>query len=463
MNENELEQLKLKFEKSNLQPEKGAFHAEHPIGIYWVKNINRTLSNVIHENSSAEDKIHKIQDTNFYSGDSDDEKIKELTFQCWEKWFKKRNIVIETLDEKYQESEYYNHKKIFSKYGKMFSLDMMTKLNIVFDIEKYCPTLSKKERINVLEIGGGFGTQARLIKLKFENCRYILTDLPETLFFAYIYLRLNFPSAKIAFVSTKDEAETVLKQTDYDFILVPCFFSGCMNRELRIDLALNTRSLGEMNNKSSKYYLDLLENKVNTDYVLLLNRFLNCLDTINDGFRLKENGCFVQMGPNWKVLHCEFQPEFTCFPYNEQFIHCSEMYFIGQKTAKPENYDLAQEEYLKYWYKRFLVQPDYFRSLEVNIDKGKDGALIRLFNAIRVNKNEKHIDAMIKLLYGLEKKYMFEERPYYMDLYKEITGREHPIKWMQKRYFMAKVFNKIYLLPIIKRLWILSGFSKKTN
>ncbi|MDO8435955.1 MAG: putative sugar O-methyltransferase [bacterium] len=461
MENSELKQLKQKLDIINSRPEKDVFYSKYPLGIIWIRNIFKVLDTIIREDSTAEEKLQSVQNTVLFNVDSQNDIIKEKSFQCWDSFFKIKGIDLRALDPVFQESSYYQKKNTFVVFNKSFSLDFLRKLNLLFDIEKYCKNIS-----NFLEIGGGFGAQARLVKLKYPSSRYVMIDLPETLYFAYINLRLNFPRAKIIFPGNKEEVEKYISSQDYDFLLVPCFFSDHIsNSAPRIDIAINTSSLGEMTNRASKYYIDLLEKKLNVKCILLLNRFLNNFDPVAHPQRLQENGCFAQLGSNWKIIHWEIDPEFTNFPFHEQMLP-RELYFIADKYSEPEEPDI-KDIFLHYWYRAFDTQPTYNskHNHSICIDRGENGVLYRLVNSVRINPNPKNLDALIKYLYTLEGRFPFEERYYYMDLYRKIAGKTHPLTKKHYRTFhidrfisetkllyVEKFLNKIHLLDKFRRL-----------
>lgn len=472
MDNNELRELKQILDRINSQPEKKDFYSNYPLGVIWIKNVFKVLDKIIREDLTAKEKLQAVQSTDLFNSDSQDDVIQEKALQCWISYFSRKGIDLGSLHPSFQESPYYQRENTFVVAGKLFSLDFFTKLNILFDVEKYCGTPN-----TVLEIGGGFGAQTRLIKLKYPLSRHILIDLPETLFFTYINLRLNFPDAKIIFTKSQDEVKKYIVSQHYDFLLVPCFFGDYISDPtLKIDLVVNTRSFGEMHNKTSKYYIDLIENRLAVKYILLLNRFLNKFDPSLQPQRLQENGCYSQLGSNWNIIHWEVDPEFTNFPFFEQ-ASPGELYFIAKKCSIPEK-PYIEDIFLHYWYREFYAQSSY-SSTKYNhgicIDTGKNGVLSRLVNSVRVDPNSKNLDALIKYLHILEGKFPFEERYYYMDLYKRITGKTHPLtkKHYQPIYidrylsetrllYIEKFLHKIHLLDTARkfRWWIIKVTKK---
>ena len=55
----------------------------------------------------------------------------------------------------------------------------------------------------MVDIGGGYGALARLILLTYPNIKYCIVDIPETLFFAELFLAHEFPNKQLVYVDDK--------------------------------------------------------------------------------------------------------------------------------------------------------------------------------------------------------------------------------------------------------------------
>ena len=128
----------------------------------------------------------------------------------------------------------------------------------------YYLQIAKIPHDTVLEIGGGYGGLARIFKLANPDVRYILTDLPESLFFADVFLRANFPHATIRYAGEEGE---------FDFLLVPAHQTECLNG-LDIDVAINTGSFQEMTEDANRFWMALLQKRTNTRHLYSFNYFL---------------------------------------------------------------------------------------------------------------------------------------------------------------------------------------------
>ena len=150
--------------------------------------------------------------------------------------------------------------------GYWFDYGIIHHLKWYEEIEKYI-----KENFLILEIGGGFGSLARII-INDKKCKYFLIDLPEANLISNYYLQNYFPEKKIFNYSDyKDKSlEDVIQ--NYDIFILP---PGTLDKQnIKFDLIINARSFMEMNKKIVKEYFDLIQSKINSDgYFLNINRY----------------------------------------------------------------------------------------------------------------------------------------------------------------------------------------------
>jgi hypothetical protein len=124
---------------------------------------------------------------------------------------------------------------------------------------------------SVLEIGGGYGGLARLLRLLRKGVSYCIVDLPESLFFSFIFLKTCFPKAKFLLVERTDDFRKI-EEEDFDFILVPAHMANGLTGS-RFDLVVNTFSLGEMTQPAVDAYMKLLNNRIEATFFYSINRF----------------------------------------------------------------------------------------------------------------------------------------------------------------------------------------------
>lgn len=96
----------------------------------------------------------------------------------------------------------------------------------------------------VVEIGGGFGGLAYILKRALPRLHYVIVDLPSSMAFSAAYLAAMCPDARIAFFDGKSETQP---DADYDFLFVPHYaWPALVDYLPHADLGLNTLSFAEM-------------------------------------------------------------------------------------------------------------------------------------------------------------------------------------------------------------------------
>ncbi len=85
-----------------------------------------------------------------------------------------------------------------------------------------------KPNLQILELGSGYGGMARVLSTYKPDAKFTLIDLPESLFFAYIYLKVHFPEKRVVYVSSEDEIFDNVKTAD--FLLVPSVLAESLAR-----------------------------------------------------------------------------------------------------------------------------------------------------------------------------------------------------------------------------------------
>lgn len=102
----------------------------------------------------------------------------------------------------------------------------------------------------VIEIGGGYGALARLFTLGSPKTEYVIIDLPESLFFSYVFINANFPEHKVKFVPAYEyaqhtEADIVITQgtmQEMPFIMVQTYMSWLAAGDFKAFYSLNYQS-----------------------------------------------------------------------------------------------------------------------------------------------------------------------------------------------------------------------------
>ena len=163
--------------------------------------------------------------------------------------------------------------------GYWFDYGIIHHLKWYEEVEKYI-----KNNSFILEIGGGFGSLARII-INDKKCKYFLIDLPEANLMSNYYLQNHFPEKKI--FNYSDYKDKLLEDViqNYDIFILP---PGTLDKQnIKFDFIINSRSFMEMNKKIIKEYFNLIQSKVNSDgYFLNINRYLK--STVGEDIKFDE-------------------------------------------------------------------------------------------------------------------------------------------------------------------------------
>jgi putative sugar O-methyltransferase len=258
------------FRRTQTSESAKLFYKRFPLGSIWQWNLENTLNPIIFSDSSATEKIQAIQQTELFAVNATDVESKKLSYAAWDKYLNSRFGNWKQKANGLQES-HYREDLTFRVDGTLYSLDFLKKLNIVLEVLERFP-LDPNARF--LEIGGGFGQIGRMLRHFRPGSQYIAIDLSESLYFASIYLNLTCPNARIVWADTPEAVAAVLSESNRaDMVLIPCVFMDQLaSSGITVDAFINTSSLGEMDNATSRFYLQILQNQLRTKYAFLLNR-----------------------------------------------------------------------------------------------------------------------------------------------------------------------------------------------
>ena len=186
--------------------------------------------------------------------------------------------------------------------GRLVSNVMFYLARIVMSCLTYLPAYPK----TVLEVGGGYGAPGRMwMSNPIHNpVTYIILDIPESLFFADVFLRNQFGNQSVYYVSQSD-GQVIEAIGSHKFILCPLPYMAALEN-LEIDLVINTGSLQEMSEEWVDYYANWLD-QPNFRYFYSLNYFAQPID------RLWESGNLYspRLSSNWKALLLRLNPAFV--------------------------------------------------------------------------------------------------------------------------------------------------------
>lgn len=405
-----------------------AFAQRYPLTDLWASQNMQTLLDIIHKETDPVTKIANIQSTFMFSAYASDEEIKSRVIDWYLDYLLSQGIHLGSLDVGLQESPYSNSLNSLYREGRLLSPDFLRTLTFSLEIEKFCKL--PERRFKVLEIGAGYGGLARALKLRWAQMSYVIIDIPESLYFSSVFLRLNFPKSKCCFVTDASCLSGFIE--DFDFVFVPTILAESLAGS-EFTLFCNTASLGEMRNSVIRYWMDFVQNRVEVKYFFGLNRFLNTIhpkgQPEHQSFRLDENCCSVSFDDGWRILHWELEPPFTRCPYVETevtrnlevmaerlpkgSVHREE----NQRLSRNLVEDIARQD----WY--IYYEADNTMKLRDNVlapDLTMKGTLFALWESIRLHPNPVNVAMMLKYLSTLTRGKPFEEMFYYQDLLKSL-------------------------------------------
>jgi hypothetical protein len=217
-----------------------------------------------------------------------------------------------------------------------------------------CQSYTKDVR-KVIDIGGGHGAVARLWCLYFPVDRYVIVDLPETLYFAETALRPIFG----------DEVGYLLNEVpDTRIILVPV--DKLEQYQEACDLVINIGSMQEMNDSWINYYMNWLDN-CGARYFYSLNYAGQPVDY------LAESRCLWGPRPSnhWTTRLLDLNPAvIRVMSFNHNFLEA-----LYEKTGNPAQGRLDMWSVFR---GRTLTTATYLEGLDL-IRQHPDNADIELF------------------------------------------------------------------------------------
>jgi len=162
-------------------------------------------------------------------------------------------------------------KELYLKYNYQLEIDnkIITQymLTSLLEYEKI-KTLTKsiKRPLNILELGAGYARTANMILSLDKDVKYVIADLPPTVFFAKKNLSNSFPQKKIASafeITNKNEMMKAFKENDILFI-----FPHQINlfEKKTFDVSLAIGCLCEMEKAQIINYMKIFENYSNFLY-----------------------------------------------------------------------------------------------------------------------------------------------------------------------------------------------------
>lgn len=155
----------------------------------------------------------------------------------------------------------------------------------------------------VVELGGGYGAPARLwLRNSIAPvANYIIVDIPQSLFFADVFLSSNFGAEAVYYVEGQEPLDPALLDRHH-VILCPVGSLRAIEA-LPVDLVVNTGSLQEMSEDWVSYYMAWLDRQ-NTRFFYSLNYFAQPIGYLAESVNLWS----PRMSPEWVARMLRWNP-----------------------------------------------------------------------------------------------------------------------------------------------------------
>jgi putative sugar O-methyltransferase len=177
----------------------------------------------------------------------------------------------------------------------------------------------------ILEIGGGYGAPARLWMrnpIRAPQC-YIILDIPESLFFADVFLRAELGNSSVYYVET-DASIDIGILDHYKIVLCPLAHHTALY-QLPIDLVINTGSMQEMSEEWVNFYGGFLDRQQGR-WFYSLNYFGQPIAYLAESVNLWS----PRVGSRWTARVLRWNPAFIRMQSERNYLEA-----IYERDAQP--------------------------------------------------------------------------------------------------------------------------------
>ncbi len=294
----------------------------HRSGI-WKHNL-RSLKSHMNSKGSPIDKISKILNNHHFSSGTGTGIKKLFDEIMWSIEYTKNIYGVDVRKNgSLRESNFWRSDKIVTVEGDdiyrkgRFSSDFFRHLFCFLEIQKYCkcvnPIMNRglyldkdfESKIKIVELGSGIGNLARIFKIMRPKTQYFFIDIPESLYYGFMFMRLNFPDCSYKVVLD----EEISSFEGFDFVFVPTKYTKVLYNQY-FDLIINECSLGEMIQSSIEYWFDFIQNKIDVKYFYSFNRVHGSQHSDSKGL----GDSLVGYDEKWKTLLFDTNPSFNRIP-----------------------------------------------------------------------------------------------------------------------------------------------------
>lgn len=369
----------------------------------WVTHIRDSLRGAMTVESLA-DLVRDVTENNRFSLPRKNSDPEFHPIICkYVHWLERHGLPLDSLDSLMQESHLASPEVTINLGGRVVSTAFLYHLSIAWRL--VCTVGRNASPFKVIELGGGHGGHARVLKLLAPCASIVILDLAESLWFSYLFLCAHFPEARIVYCTS---LEQVHECKDYDFVLVPtALIEGLYGQAF--DIFVNTASLGEMTDAAVVRYMQLVQNDTQTRFIYSINRYGNQRQTMKHRGSRQDSPdsakVSLRLDPFWRILEWKlFDNSFAFFePHSPP-----QLEVVGERVP------------------RFLL-PDSFRKslserllIEANLMAREDDKWhFLIWESVRLHASEANLSAYLNFL----ARNNWVELQYYQYEFERITGK----------------------------------------
>ena len=414
---------------------------ENELNVFWGAQNLSDMRAILAESADALEALERVQSTYLFQVNSSDA-AKEHAVDWHLRELMKAGHDLRALPASLQESELSPPQMRVERDGRLLTPDFFRILNHALLVPRFC-TLPGTARF--MELGAGCGHLARLLTILYPASAYTIIDIPETLCFSYMFLRMSFPERR-AYVLTAP-LDGPADPGTLDFLFVPTLLADSAAGG-GVDVFLNTASMGEMKNDVIRHWMRFIQDRVQPAHIVTVNRYLNTIEPGIHDWRQNENECSVHYDDRWDLLHWELEPPYFRCPYVLP-LAARHVEIVGRRLGSPSIVALETSRRRvaallhQDWIKFESVTPAMtLRDHNLCADLTMDGALFALWDAIRLEKTPQTVVLLLKYLQTLLRRddREFEEVFYYESLLERLVAgnpdsadRRETVAWISDR------------------------------
>ena len=419
------------------RPEVAEYEQHLPLSRIWADDNRRVKRELVSRCKNSIEAVETLQAYWFQQVPPPDEA--RLAVEWYAHTLKNAGIDHTKLPEFCQESDFCPEDTVVRLEGRKYRPDFFRHLGTMLRFRVATQNVPLRR---ILELGAGTGNLARLFRSYYPGIRYVIVDLPDTLVFSHMYLRLNFPELTWRWLSSAEK----LSEADADasdVIFCPVGFEDALT-ELPFDLFVNTASMGEMRANAVHYWFDYIQQKISPRYWLTANRYLNTCNPAEHMWRIEENTSALRFDTRWDILDWELEAPFMRCPYVNK--HARHLLIVAKRVAEGDkdslhkrSIDLMKQAQAGSWNKPPLVM-SYQDNVLVS-DMTMSGILFRLWESLRLDERTDNLTLMLDyldtLIHGADK--FFEEMPQYQEKLRQKGGPSRPKPGLRPPIFITSV------------------------